>query len=71
MPKGNYVLIKRLTSKEEKRRIVAVLFLEENIKATDWVGFENHPNILHINKAGLRPFLAKGLTLYLNFTFAD
>jgi adenine-specific DNA-methyltransferase len=70
MPSGHYVLVRRLSSKEEKRRIVPALFDPERV-ACERVGFENHLNVFHEAKKGLSPNLAKGLSLYLGSTFAD
>jgi len=65
-----YVLCKRFSSKEEKKRIVSVLFDPQFIKSK-WVAFENHLNFFHSNYKGLDEGLAKGLTLYLNSTIVD
>lgn len=66
---GNYILVKRMTSKEEKKRIVAAIYKDEN--NTEFVGFDNKLNYYHINKSGLDISIAKGLCLYLNSTFVD
>ena len=70
MPSGTYVLVKRFTSKEERRRIVAAIFDPEVVPA-DKVGFENHLNVLHASGAGLDRALAAGLAAFLNSTFVD
>ncbi|MCG5244106.1 Eco57I restriction-modification methylase domain-containing protein [Azospirillum doebereinerae] len=70
VPCGTYVLTKRFTSKEEKRRLVAVIYDPERIEAKH-VGFENHLNYFHQNGGGLRPALARGLALFLNSTAID
>lgn len=70
MPSGHYVLTKRFSSKEEKRRIVAALFQPESVPG-EKVGFENHLNVFHTKKQGLEPEIAKGLALYLNSTLID
>ena len=70
MPNGHYVLVRRLSSKEERRRIVAVLF-EPDCAKSHKVGFENHVNIFHGGLSGLPPELARGLTVYLNSTLVD
>ena len=61
-----YVLCKRFSSKEEKKRIVAVLYNPEknNFKK---IGFENHINYFHANGKGLSKHLAIGLILYRTF----
>lgn len=70
VPRGTYVLTKRFTSKEEKRRLVAVVYDPRDIAAAH-VGFENHLNYFHANGAGLPRPLALGLALFLNSTAVD
>ena len=70
MPSGTYVLVRRLSSKEERRRIVPALF-EPSSAAGEQIGFENHLNVFHANKQGLEPAVARGLAIYLGSTFAD
>jgi tRNA1(Val) A37 N6-methylase TrmN6 len=70
MPSGHYTLVRRLSSKEEKRRIVAAVFDPTGIPGSR-IGFENHLNVFHQNKAGLPPLLAKGLAVYLSSTLVD
>jgi len=70
-PKGCYCVVRRISSKEEKRRIVANFINPEEFKDVEAYGFENHLNVFHENKRGLSSALAKGLTVYLNSTFVD
>jgi adenine-specific DNA-methyltransferase len=70
MPAGSYVLVKRFSAKEERRRVVAYLVTADQIGA-DWVGFENHWNVFHVRKQGLSLQLAKGLVCFLNSTMVD
>jgi adenine-specific DNA-methyltransferase len=67
---GYYVLIKRFSSKEERRRVVAAIYDPRRVK-TAVVGFENHLNYIHAKGRGLSPNLAKGLTMYLNSSLFD
>lgn len=69
-PKGNYVLVKRFSSKEEKKRIVAY-FLSSDDLNYDYVGIENHLNVFHCSKTGMDEYIAKGLTIFLNSTVID
>lgn len=69
VPNGHYVLIKRLTAKEEKKRVVAAYYAP--ISSKDFVGFENKTNYIHFNNKGLDEELAKGLTAYLNSNLVD
>lgn len=69
-PAGTYVLTRRFSSKEEKRRVVAYL-LPGDALPTDRVGFENHLNVFHAGKQGLPEALAWGLYAWLNSTALD
>jgi adenine-specific DNA-methyltransferase len=70
LPKGYYVTVKRFSSKEENRRIVAAVYDPERIEA-DWIGFENHLNVFHQDEKGLSAALAKGLAVFLNSSLVD
>ena len=70
LEKGYYVLIKRFSSKEQKRRLMAAIFDPSRIDAP-LVSFENHVNYFHRNDKGLPGTLAKGLALYLNSSVVD
>ena len=70
VPSGTYVLVRRFSSKEEKRRIVAAIYDPERIKS-ETVGFENHLNYFHCNGKGLPAHLAKGLAVFLNSMMVD
>lgn len=70
IPAGTYVLVKRFTSKEERRRVVASIYDPERIQAL-LVGFENHLNYFHYQGHGLPMYLAKGLAAFLNSTILD
>jgi adenine-specific DNA-methyltransferase len=70
VPKGHYVLVKRFSSKEEKRRVVAVV-LDPNDVPGNWVGLENHLNYFHASGKPLSAELAAGLNVFLNSTIVD
>ncbi|MBW2700366.1 MAG: Eco57I restriction-modification methylase domain-containing protein [Deltaproteobacteria bacterium] len=70
VPEGVYVLTKRFTSKEERRRVVAAIYDPARVTRGD-VGFENHLNYFHRNGQGLPPDVAIGLWCYLNSTLVD
>jgi adenine-specific DNA-methyltransferase len=70
VPSGVYVLVKRFSSKEEPRRIVAAAFDGETVRC-EVVGFENHLNYYHARGRPLDASLAWGLTLFLNSTPVD
>jgi adenine-specific DNA-methyltransferase len=69
-PRGFYVAVKRFSSKEEKRRIVATL-IDPAVLPDSSIGFENHLNVIHINKGPLPEDLARGLAVYLNANVVD
>ncbi|MEH2261558.1 BsuBI/PstI family type II restriction endonuclease [Nostoc sp.] len=70
IPNEHYVLCKRFSSKEEKRRVVAVVY-DANQFNYAYVGFENHLNYFHKDGRGLSLTLARGLAVYLNSTLVD
>ena len=70
-PNGDYVIVRRLSSKEEKRRVVAYHVQPKDFPGQSYLGFENHLNVFHHRKQGLSPELACGLALYLNSDFVD
>lgn len=70
MKEGVYVIVRRFSAKEERRRVVAYLITPEDTKS-ELVGFENHWNVLHIKKGGLPLDVAKGLAVFLNSTALD
>ncbi|HED19366.1 MAG TPA: modification methylase, partial [Gammaproteobacteria bacterium] len=70
VPSGMYVLVKRFSSKEERRRIVAAIYDPRRLRK-EWVGFENHLNYFHVDGKGLTRNVAKGLALFLNSSIVD
>ncbi len=70
-PAGCYVVTRRLSSKEESRRIVASVVARDAMPEYVRVGFENHLNVFHTAKNGLAEDLAQGLCAYLNSTPVD
>jgi adenine-specific DNA-methyltransferase len=70
MPNGCYVILRRFSSKEEKRRVVAYLF-DGSALPSEMIGFENHLNVIHQNRRGLTATVARGLVAYLNSQEVD
>jgi adenine-specific DNA-methyltransferase len=62
---GVYVLTKRLTAKEEKRRVVAAVY------SGGRVGFDNKLNYFHENGKPLELRFARGLSAFLNSQAVD
>lgn len=67
---GYYVVVRRFSSKEEKRRIFASVVSPENFKK-EHITFENHLNYFHAKKHGFDKDLAYGLCAYLNSSVLD
>jgi hypothetical protein len=70
MPRGCYVLTKRFSAKEERRRLVAYVIEPGQLEYGHY-GFENHLNVFHRHKQGLSSDLAHGLSLFLNSSLVD
>lgn len=66
VPGGDYVLIKRFSAKEEKRRVVSAVWHSEGS-----VAFDNKLNYVHQDGHGLDPQIAAGLSVFLNSTRLD
>ena len=66
---GHFVVTRRFSAKEERRRIVASIY--PSCLSGSLIGFENHLNVFHTNQTGMSEFLAKGLSIYLNSTLVD
>jgi adenine-specific DNA-methyltransferase len=69
-PNGFYVVVRRVSSKEEKRRIVASV-VNPNFSNSSKIGFENHLNVFHCRKNELDKDLAYGLAAFLNSSQVD
>jgi adenine-specific DNA-methyltransferase len=65
---GWYVLTKRFSAKEEKRRIVSAVCSPVD---TPLIGIENHLNYYHAKGKSMNPDLARGLAAFLNSTLFD
>ncbi len=70
-PSGFYTVVRRFSSKEEKRRIVASVVDPAVFSKAQKLGFENHLNVFHSNKEPLTETLARGLSVFLNSTAVD
>jgi adenine-specific DNA-methyltransferase len=72
IPAEVYVVVRRFSSKEEKKRIVASVVDPTRLPTgVEWVGIENHLNYFHTAGQGLSLSLAKGLAAYLNWSVVD
>ena len=72
VPSGIYVVVRRFSAKEERKRIVASLLDPARFPVPNsWIAIENHLNFFHIDGAGLDIDLARGLAAYLNWAVLD
>jgi len=70
VPEGVYVLVKRFSAKEERRRVVAVVCDPAHLPGPRY-GVENHLNYYHCAGRGLPLVIARGLAAFLNSTAVD
>ncbi len=70
VPNATYVLVKRFSAKEERRRVVATVITPMDVPG-EWVSFENHLNYFHFKGQGIDSVLAQGLAAFLNSTLVD
>ncbi len=70
-PNGYYVIVRRFSSKEEKRRITASVLNPKEFSKWEKIGFENHLNVIHSQKKGIKKEIAYGLAVYLNSSVVD
>lgn len=66
---GSFLLVKRFSSKEEKKRMVAVCY--DGSLPGDLIGFDNKLNVFHANKKGVERAIVVGLSVYINSTLLD
>lgn len=71
LPLRNYVVLKRFTSKEQKKRIHAAVLRAEDFSNFDFIGIENHLNYIHKKKKVLSLDEAYGLAALLNTPIVD
>jgi adenine-specific DNA-methyltransferase len=69
-PNGFYAVVRRFSSKEERRRIVANVIDPARLP-TAMIGIENHLNVFHTKRQPISENLAHGLAAYLNATAVD
>lgn len=70
VPNGNYVLMRRFSAKEEKKRIVAAVLLMGELPF-EYLGFENHLNFIHRPGGQLEEREVFGLAGLLNSSYVD
>ena len=70
MPNANYVLSRRFSAKEDKRRLVSAPFIGEKFNF-EQIAFENHLNVIFRKKGLLSISEAIGLSALLNSAIID
>lgn len=70
-PNGFYCVVRRVSSKEERRRIAAGVVDPQIFGDASMLGFENHLNVFHEQRHGLPASIAYGLTVFLQTTAVD
>lgn len=67
----NYVLLKRFSSKDEKRRLVSGVYLSKYFENLEFIGFGNKINYIGVKTGELTEKEAYGLSAILNCSFFD
>jgi len=70
VPNGNYVLVRRFSTKEEKKRLVAAPLSSKKMK-TKLIGIENHINYIYRKNGDLSETETLGLAAILNSSLLD
>ena len=71
VPMRNYVLLKRFTSKEQKKRVHAAVLDAGRFPDFEFIGLENHLNYIHKKRALMTLDEAYGLAAVMNTTIID
>jgi adenine-specific DNA-methyltransferase len=71
MKKGNYLLLKRFTSKEERKRLQCALLFEEDFSSYDAISTENHLNFITKMNGRMDKEEMYGLFVVLNSSYVD
>lgn len=70
VPCSNYVLLRRFSAKEDRRRLVSAPFIGKYFDF-EQIGFENHLNVISRKKGSLSEHEAIGLSAILNSAIMD
>jgi len=70
VPAKTYILLKRFTAKEEKRRLVAGIVMPQD-SYSPWLGLENHLNYVYRKDEVLTESEAFGLAAFFNSALVD
>lgn len=69
-PSGFYTVVRRFSTKEERRRLVASV-VDPSALPDGPIGFENHLNVFHQDRRPLSEELARGLAVFLSASVVD
>ncbi len=70
VPNANYILLRRFSAKEDKRRLVSAPFIGERFNF-EQIGFENHLNVIFKKKEALSISETIGVSALLNSAIID
>jgi adenine-specific DNA-methyltransferase len=70
VPNSNYVLLRRFSSKEDRRRLISAPLIGKDFNF-EQIGFENHLNFIYDKKGALSPSEAIGLSALFNSAIVD
>lgn len=70
LPNRNYVLLRRFSAKEDKRRLTAAPYIADN-SSYDLIAIENHLNYIYRPKGQLTKYEAYGIAALLSYRFLD
>lgn len=70
VPVKNYILVKRFSSKEQRRRLYAAVLLQSEF-SYECIGIENHVNYIHRPRGSLSVYEAFGIAALLDTTIVD
>jgi adenine-specific DNA-methyltransferase len=70
VPNANYVLLRRFSAKEDRRRLVSAPFIGDKFSFQQ-IGFENHLNVIFRKKGTLSTSETVGLSALLNSAIID
>lgn len=70
VPNANYVLLRRFSAKEDKRRLISAPFIGDEFEF-EYIGFENHLNVIFKKKGLLSVSETIGLSAILNSAIVD
>lgn len=71
VPIKNYVVLKRFTTKNDKKRLFTVPFPKENFKQFEYIGFENHLNYIYKKGGELSQNEMYGISALFNSKLMD